>query len=87
MRPDCGLGVCVETPLRALVGSAQFGRKGGQLAALFTFSFGVLAFLAWLHATRRSTERICFLKTAALYFVGGGFLVAIPQIALELSTV
>lgn len=57
------------------------------MAALITFSFGVLAFLAWLHATRRSTERICFLKTAVLYFVGGGFLVAIPQITLELSTV
>lgn len=57
------------------------------MAALITFSFGVLAFLAWLYASRRSRKRICFLKTAVLYFVGGGFLVAIPQIALEIATV
>lgn len=57
------------------------------MAALITFSFGVLALLAWLYATRRSRKRIRFLTTAALYFVGGGLLVAIPQIALEIATV
>jgi len=57
------------------------------LAALITFSFGMLAFLAWLYATRRSNNRICFLKTATVYFIGGGLVVAIPQIALEIAMI